>query len=145
RAVDDEQGGRVYEVFQRGRSLTEPISTGLVELAFAHGAIDFAQIQSGMRVWKNDDPELTGRLRKTFTAVDPQRRTAVDLVVHAAPSRPLTIRAMTETGLACEISAEEPCQQARQYPLSEPTLREQLGRLGGTPFVLRNLTAQIDG
>ena len=79
--VDDEQGGRVYEVFPTAARLTEPVAAALVELAFAHGAIDFAQIQPGMRVWKNDDPELTSRLRKTFTAADPQRRTAVDLVV----------------------------------------------------------------
>ena len=35
------QGGRVYEVFQQGRSLTEPVASGLVELAFAHDAIDW--------------------------------------------------------------------------------------------------------
>ena len=38
RPVDDEQGGRVYEVFRDGRSLTEPVADGIVELAFAHGA-----------------------------------------------------------------------------------------------------------
>ena len=35
RPVDDPQGGRVYEVFQQGRSLTEPVASGMVELAFA--------------------------------------------------------------------------------------------------------------
>ena len=41
-SVDDEQGGRVYEVFQKGRSLTDAaFSSGVVELSFAHGAIDF--------------------------------------------------------------------------------------------------------
>ena len=39
--VDDEQGGRIYEVFLSGRSLTEPVASGIVELSFAHGAIDF--------------------------------------------------------------------------------------------------------
>src|SRR5262245_32174943 len=143
--VDDEQGGRVYEVFSSGQSLTEPVSTGIVELAFAHGAIDFSTIKTGMRVWKNDDPELTARLRKSFTSADPQRRTAVDLVVHAAVGRSVVIRASTETALSCEITSDEPCAEARQHPLTEQTLRDQLGRLGGTPFVLRNLNAQIDG
>jgi U32 family peptidase len=145
RAADNEQGGRVFEVFQSSRSQTEPISTGVVELAFAHGAIAFDQIQPGMRVWKNDDPELNQRLRKTFTASDPQRRTAVDLAIHAAVGQPLVIEATTETGLVCQIAADESCQEARQHPLTEQTLRDQLGRLGGTPFVLRNLSAHIDG
>src|SRR5437879_626329 len=67
RPVDHEQGGRVYEVFQSGRSLTEAVSSGVVELAFAHGAIDLDAIQPSMRVWKNDDPQLTARLRKTYS------------------------------------------------------------------------------
>jgi putative protease len=77
--IDDEQGGRVYDVVGRA---SQPVNKGglgslpheVVELAFAHGAIDFEQIQPGMRVWKNDDPELTSRLRKTFTAPHPQSR-----------------------------------------------------------------------
>src|SRR4051794_424237 len=128
RAEDDEQGGRVYEIFQNGRSLMQPASGGLVELAFAHGAIDFDEIKPGMAVWKNDDPELTSRLRKSFTAADPQRRTPVDLIVHAAVGEPLTAHATTETGIHCSVSTMEPCQEARQHPLSEETLREHLGR-----------------
>jgi putative protease len=145
RPVDDEQGGRVYEVFAGGQSLTESVFRGVVELTFAHGAIDFDTIKPGMRVWKNDDPELAARLRKSFSSADPQRRTAVDLVIDAAVGHPLAIRASTETGLCCQVATDEPCPAARQHPLGEQTLRDQLGRLGGTPFVLRNLTAHIEG
>ncbi len=136
RPVDDEQGGRVYEVI---------VHSDCVELAFAHGAIDFAQIQSGMRVWKTDDPELTSRLRKTFTAADPQRRTAVDLVVRAAAGEPLQLEATTETGIRIRLAASQPCEAARKHPLTVETLRQQLGRLGGTPFVLRDLAAHLHG
>jgi putative protease len=145
RPVDDEEGGRVYEVFQNGRSLTEPVSSGIVELAFAHGGIDLASIHRGQQVWKTDDPELTSRLRKSLTSADPLRRTAVDLVVRAAPGEQLVVEATTESGIACTISASQPCEEAQKHPLTEETLRQQLGRLGGTPFVLRSLTAEISG
>ena len=145
RPVDDEQGGRVYEVFAGGRSVVEAVSHGVVELAFAHSALNFDDLQPGMRVWKNDDPELTSRLRESFTSADPQRRTAVDLVVRAAVGQPLEIDASTETGATCRVKSKQPCELARKHPLAEETLREQFGRLGGTPFVLRNVTAQIDG
>jgi len=135
--VDDEQGGRVYDVVSG--------SGEVVQLAFAHGAIDFTQIQPGMRVWKNDDPELTSRLRKTFSTADPQRRTAVDLVVTAAVGQPLEVAATTETGHAVRVVASQPCEEARKHPLTDETLREQFGRLGGTPFELRNLTTEITG
>ena len=137
RPVDDEQGGRVYEVVHSSQSV--------VEIAFAHGAIDFAQIGPGQRVWKTDDPELTRRLRKTYTNTDPQRRTPVDLTVHAAVGEALQLQATTDSGLQCELSASQPCEEARKHPLTEDTLREQFSRLGGTPFELRNLTVQISG
>jgi putative protease len=134
--VDDEQGGRVYDVVHLGNT---------VELSFGHGAIDFEQIQPGMRVWKNDDPQLNSRLRKSFTSADPQRRTAVDLVIRAAVDRPLQVEVATETGLQFKFAGTQPCAEARKHPLTAETLREQFGRLGGTPFVLRDLTATIDG
>lgn len=145
RPVDDEQGGRVYEVFQCGSSLTEAVSSGTVEIAFAHGAIDFEQIRPGQRVWKTDDPELTGRLRKSFTGKSPLRRMPVDLVVRAAVGQPLVVQATTESGVRCEVTAAQPCEAARKHPLTAESLREQFGRLGGTPLVLRNLTAEITG
>src|SRR5438874_9813852 len=44
RPVDDEQGGRIYEIFQDGRSLAEAVSSGVAELAFAHGRLGFDAI-----------------------------------------------------------------------------------------------------
>jgi putative protease len=145
RAVDDEQGGRVYEVFRGDRSLTGPVESGVVELTFAVGAIDFSEIRPGMRVFKTDDPELTARLRKSFTGANPQRRMAIDVEVRAQAGETLQVVAMTETGLTCKIASEEPCQEARKHPLTEAVLREQLGRLGGTPFILRSIAAKIAG
>ncbi|NUQ66315.1 MAG: U32 family peptidase, partial [Pirellulales bacterium] len=74
RAEGAEQGSRVYEVFQGGRSVTEPISHGEVELAFGHGAVDVRRLRDGQKIWKTDDPELTRRLRKTFEGNQPRRR-----------------------------------------------------------------------
>lgn len=152
RPVDDEQGGRVYEIFVGGQSVAGIEADGgtregpeTVELAFAHGAIDFEQIQPGMRVFKTDDPELTSRLRKTFTAADPQRRTPIDLIVRAKVGEPLWVEATTAAGVSCAVSANQPCEEARKHPLTQDTLREQFGRLGGTPFVLRRLAVEIVG
>ena len=71
---DDAIGGRVYEVFQAGHSLTEPVTSGRVELAFARDGFDAGRLAPGQTVWKTDDPQLTSRLRKTFTSDMPLRR-----------------------------------------------------------------------
>jgi putative protease len=145
RAVDDEQGGRVYEVFRDDRSLTEPVSAGRVELAFGRDAVDLNEIAPGQLVWKTDDPDLTARLRKTFTSVNPQRRTPIDITARVEAGRPLHIVARTANGAMCELLSDEPAVVARQHPLSQEVLTKQLGRLGGTPFELRCLEAEIVG
>ncbi len=142
---DDAAGGRVYEVFDRGRSLTESIATGRVELAFARGAFDLARIKPGQSVWKTDDQELTSRLRKSFSGDELRRRQPVDLHVTVIAGQPVRVTATTASGATCGVVSGEPARVATKHPLSIDTLRDQLGRLGGTPFELRELSADIAG
>jgi U32 family peptidase len=144
-AIDDPQGGRVYEVFLNGRSIVEPVSVGRVELAFGHASLDLKQIAVGQLVWKTDDPVLTARLRKSFTSADPQRRMPIDVEVQASVGEPVRLIATTASGVRCEAASDQAAAEARQHPLSRETLEQQLGRLGGTPFELRKLAAQIVG
>jgi putative protease len=140
----DPEGGRVYEVFREGRPLDSAEAGARVELAFGHGAIDFAAIRPGSTVWKTDDPHLTARLRKSFASADPLRRLPVDIRVRAAVGSPLEVEAVV-AGARCIVASDEPARAATKHPLSAETLREQLGRLGGTPFELRSLEADITG
>ncbi len=145
RATDDEQGGRVFEVFRQGKSLEGLVAGGQVELTFAHGAIDFRGIWAGQQVWKNDDPELTSRLRKTFVGDTPKRRQPIDLLVTARPGQPLVVIAQAPSGATCRIETDEPLREATRHPLTVDTLRDQFGRLGGTAFELGQVEARIEG
>jgi len=142
---DDAAGGRVYEVFDRGRSLTETVTAGRVELAFARGAFDLARIKPGQAVWKTDDQELTSRLRKSFSGEHLRRRQPVDLHVSVVAGEPVRVSATAASGATCVVTSAEPARVATKHPLSIDTLRDQLGRLGGTPFELRGLSADIGG
>jgi U32 family peptidase len=141
---DDAVGGRVYEIFDRGRSLTDTVAEGRVELAFAHGGLDTARIAPGQTVWKTDDQELAARLRRSFSG-EPKRRQPVDLDVTVAVGEPVRVTARTASGATCSVASTEPAREATKHPLVEATLRDQLGRLGGTPFELRGLTSRITG
>ena len=141
----DDQGCRVYEVFQQGRSLEEPIAEGRVELSFGRGDVDLARVRTGQRVWKTDDPELMRRLRKSYEGDAARRRVALDLVVEAAEGRPLHIRGQAASGAACLVTSPDPLAKAQKHPLTPEVLREQLGRLGGSIYELRHLEARIDG
>jgi putative protease len=142
---DDAVGGRVFEVFQAGRSLTDPAAIGQVELTFGPNAFEFAVLKPGQAVWKTDDPALTSRLRKTFASGELRRQQPLDLVVSAAVGEPLRVRAKLGSGAECEVVSEEVAAEAEKHPLDEATLRAQLGRLGTTPFALRGLEARITG
>jgi putative protease len=145
RTADEALGGRVYEVFHAGRSLEEPVSSGRVELTFARGGIDLTRIKPGQQVWKTDDPELTSRLRKSFSGDEPRRRQPIDIRATVQPGQPLRLAVTTATGSRCDLESAEPAQEAARHPLTPETLLDQLGRLGGTPFELRDLSAEIIG
>jgi U32 family peptidase len=132
----DEQGGRVYEVRERGKE---------VELAFGHDAIDFAKLYPGQPIWKTDDPKLTSRLRKTFSGTKPVRRIAVSLAVEAEVGSPLQIAGHATNGGKCLVLSEEPLAAATKHPLTHEALVEQLGRLGNTVYDLKSLSASIQG
>ena len=140
---DEAVGGRVFEVFQAGHSLTDLVDAGQVELTFGPNAFDFATLKPGQAVWKTDDPALTSRLRKTFASGELRRQQPIDLVVTAAVGEPLRVRAKLASGAECEVVSEEVAAEAEKHPLDEATLRAQLGRLGATPFVLHGLEARI--
>ncbi len=47
--------------------------------------------------------------------------------------------------LTAEVTSDQPLEAARKHPLTEAILREQLSRLGASPYELRNLKAEISG
>ncbi len=131
-----EQGGRVYEVIERGND---------VELAFGHDAIDLAQLKPGQQIWKTDDPQLTARLRKSFAGTKPQRRVALDLIVTATVGKPLRVTGRADNGAICSVATPDVLEAASKHPLTQTVLQQQLGRLGSTVYELRTLSAEITG
>ena len=142
---DEAAGGRVYGVFVGGRSETDAITSGQVELTFGHNAIDLTRLAAGQAVWKTDDPQLSSRLRKTFTSATPLRRQPVDVHVRARVGAVIEVTATTAAGASCTVASSETAREAERHPLDAELLRRQFGRLGGTPFALRHLTAEISG
>ena len=145
RAENEEQGGRVYEIFDAGRSIEESAAGCIVELAFGRDAIDLARLRPGQQVWKTDDPQLTRRLRRTFEGKQPHRRTTIDLQFAAAVGEPLVVTTTIDGQAICRVASGEPLPLARKHPLTLDVLREQFDRLGGTSYQLGRCDATISG
>ena len=139
-----DQGGRVYEIFDRGQSVKEVVG-GNVELAFGSDALDLNRLQPGQELWKTDDPQIDRRLRKTFANGRAQRRVPLDLTVEAAVGRKLRVSVRAGTGVTCRVESDQELDEAQRHPLTAEVLREQFGRLGTSVYELRGLEARIEG
>ena len=146
RAAGREQGGRVFQVWQAGQPVDGPVASGLAEFTFHGQSVDARQLWPGQKVWKNDDPALSRRLRKSYATGNLPRR-AVPLAVHvdARVGQPLQVRAQGPGLAAVTCCSSDPLAAATKHPLTVDTLRKQLGRLGGSGFALEQLTASIGG
>jgi putative protease len=145
RAAEKEQGGRVFGIYRKGRRIAGEVLDGQVELSFQPGAIDLKELRPGQRVWKNDDPSLARRLRKSFAGDVRGRELPVMIAAAAEVGRPLRLTVRAEGLPEFDCAGEEPLAEAVRHPLTSEVLRHQLGRLGGTGFVLARLTASIEG
>jgi U32 family peptidase len=110
------------------------------------GEVDFSRIHPGDKVWKTSDPELDRALcAKVSPGSAPHFQRPIDLEVHGRAGEPLTVIGRDEEGRVVEVRSTLPLAVAQNQPLTEERLREQLGRLGGTPFRLGQLYNKLEG
>jgi putative protease len=134
--TDREQGGRVYEVL--------PLRDGAVRLAFEYGKLDFDVIKLGHLLWKTDDPQLNRDLRKSWSGELPKPKRALEMIVTGRVGEPLRIEGRCD-GVTATVESQMPLEIAQKRPLTEETLRAQLGRLGETAMELSSLESQLEG
>lgn len=142
-----EEGGRVYEIQMLKNSGTKSTDGNQPEamLAFGTGDIDFLRVKTGDRLWKTSDPELDRRLRQSFEGDAPRYFRPVSMEVHGRAGSPLTLITHDESGRVVQIASSMPLALAAKQPLTTERLKEQLGRLGGTPFQLGSLSNHLEG
>ena len=132
----EEEGGFVYQVDERGTETW---------LGFGHGDVNFRRVHVGDKLWKTSDPELDRRLRQSFAGDAPRFQRPVEMEVHGLGGKPLTLIVRDETGHVAQAESAMPLAKAEKQPLTTERLRDQLGRLGGTPFKLGDLKNELSG
>ncbi|MBS0662322.1 MAG: U32 family peptidase [Verrucomicrobia bacterium] len=132
-----EEGGRIYQA-TAGRD-------GEMTLRFGHGDIDWRRVRPGQLVWKTNDPALDREVRTTFEGDKIRFQRPITLEVHGRDGTPLTVIANDGQGHVAQVASAIPLAPAEKQPLNPDRLREQLGRLGGTPFTLASLHSQLEG
>lgn len=131
-----EEGGRVYGVHDApdGWALT-----------FGRGDLDLRRVRPGDAVWRTHDPDLDARLRRWTRPSGPVRTHGVSWAVTAHQGAPLVVVASGERGESAVHVGDDPLPAADARPLDLAIARAQLGRLGGTPFHLQDVTLDVEG
>ncbi len=137
--AEREEGGRVYQVENR------IAATGEATLRFGHGDIDWRRVRPGQLVWKTNDPALDREVRATFDGDKIRHQRPITLEVHGRAGTPLTLIANDGLGHVVQLASAVPLAAAEKQPLTPERLRDQLGRLGGTPFKLGDLHSRLEG
>jgi len=136
RPDEKEEGGRVYQVESGGAEAT---------LRFGHGDIDWRRVRSGQRLWKTNDPALDRAVRASYAEGRIHFQRPVRMVTHGRAGTPLILLVNDRCGHVVKAESSVPLETATRQPLTAEKLREQLGRLGGTPFELGELRSFIEG
>lgn len=153
RMTGAEQGGRIYGVIQKGRSVDEEVRSGRVELEFQRDSIRFDDLYAGQIIWKTDDPQLTAKLKRSFTSPDPIRKRPVSISIKAIAGELLEMEAKAarssssamDDAIRVRVQSSEPLPVAKKHPITKDFLHEQLSRLGNTAYELTSIEATIEG
>jgi putative protease len=132
-----EEGGRIYSVTHlRGAH---------VELHFGRGAINTARIKAGDLLWRTHDPDLDKVARPFIQAAAPVHKQPVNVRVIAHAGAPLETEwsLVEQPDVRVAVRSDEPVQPAQNRALDAEYLREQLGRLGNTPYELADIDLDL--
>ncbi|MFC4427527.1 U32 family peptidase [Deinococcus navajonensis] len=140
-----EEGGFLYGLWQGGRQVDSVPVGQVAELRFGRGAVDGRRVREGDPVWRTHDPSLGARVRPLLDAADPvhTRPVTAHFVGHVGERPSLTLT--DEQGRTVTVVGDTLLAEARNRALDPAGLQEQLGKLGGTPYHLAGLTADLRG
>ena len=111
-------------------------------ISFRHGSLPPHATRPGDRVWKTKDPQLEKQLKAERSKEAPTETTQLHLKISGLAGQPLQIHA-TSGNQEIQLSSAIPLAAARNRPLTPESLRDQLSRLGGTPFHLGDLAVDL--
>lgn len=132
----DLQRGR----FDAGSQAPKPFNLLLVRMFGEQ--VNLRAISIGAIVWRTDDPKIRRRLEQSYSRDVIVHRVPLDATVTAAIGQKLVLEFAVAGGKSCRVESEAPVEAARKFPLTADMLREQLDRLGNTPYGLRNVRLQ---
>jgi putative protease len=135
-----EVGGRVWNLEVGGVDVLEAAAGSWVSLWFGPD-VALGEVTRGRRVFRTHDPE-TEREIGALLQSEPYRE-RLQLEIAGTLGEPFTLFAQSERGRKAHVQGDCTVEHAQSRATSTADLRDKLGRLGDTPFVLDGLRVSL--
>ncbi len=134
---EKEPGGRAWKVDE------SRFDAHCVEISFEPNSVDLSAIPNGCAVWKTDDPALRRRLEQSYAQDRTARRLPISATLSGVMGGSLTLALSDTEGNSGMASWTGPLELAQKRATTVEEIREQISRLGDTPFELGELTVNL--
>ncbi|MGI6361353.1 MAG: DUF3656 domain-containing U32 family peptidase [Bacillota bacterium] len=133
--VGGRQGFVVEKMLRNGVQVTKAAVGDLVSLDFS------GSVRVGDRVFKTSDCHLNEQARDSFSLLPDSK---IDMIIVARLGQNFALTVQDEEGHQAKVIADYVVEEAKTSPSDWPQIRKQLGRLGGSGFVLKELSGHLD-
>ncbi|MHB1126456.1 MAG: DUF3656 domain-containing U32 family peptidase [Bacillota bacterium] len=132
------RGMVVHQMFKEGKTVERsyPGEEVWVETGFL--------AKPGDRVFKTHDELLVAKARRTFTSPQKERKIPIKASLKIVIGQPLALEFSDTDGNQIRVETGFIAEQAEKRELTRETCRQQLDRLGNTPFELQELQLELD-
>ncbi len=141
-ASEGELGGRIWGIAVRGADV-ERANAGDVALVWLGPEKTVTELDAGRRVWKTNDPT---REKEVLARIEREAyRTPVAMTITGAFGEPPVLEARSDRGAHARVFFDVALEHAATATgaLTVDVLRDKLGGLGDSPFVLGSLESTL--
>ncbi len=131
-----EVGGRVWAICADGRDVERAPKGALAWVWLGPDVSISGRVAAPRRVFRTSDPQGA---KKILAELGAARRTRLDMRIAGRILEHFVLEGRTSTGAFARVVGDGAIEKARSAPLDEAALRDKLGKLGDTPFVLGSL------
>lgn len=130
---EGEVGGRIWGIVVDGREV-EHATRGVTARLWLGPDVVVRSLPAGRRVFRTSDPTNDKTILGSLAASP--RRVVLDVRIAGRIGEPFVLEGRTPGGALARVTGDASIEAAVKAPLDEAALREKLGKLGETPFVL---------
>lgn len=137
-AVGGGMGFSLDKIWLKGQEVSEVREPTRIDVNI--NSRQLVQLKKGDLVYKSFDKELAEEIE----SADEAKKIGISFNLFASLGQPLTLKFTDEDGYQGQIIDEYLAQEARKHPTSSDMIRDQLGRLGDSPYYLVELSVNLD-